>query len=267
MAHRWAAHVGVRRHSEAIPALLGLGFWTTLVLGFITMLVSCVLCGLLFLACGSDCFVITRGPHDDPDAPLRLDEAIWLSIHTFSSIGYGSIYPTCAAGQILVLLEYYVSIVITAIISAALIFKFLKPLPHVAFSDNVLIDTSADIDGDGVPDGTYLTFRMAKECPHALTDCQIEVSATIKHMVGTGGQDVMLELRSSSIPELQAWVVWHKIDEYSPLYSPLHDVSRFVGLNVRLSVFDTIYSQTVRIAKHYTPADCECSIYSLLLVR
>ena len=243
-------HVHVRRHSEAIAYALQLTFGMTLVLGLLSMVITCVLFAALFFACGSACFIVSRQDADE-DRPFAFDDVIWLSVHTFTTIGYGSIYPTCVAGQVLVLLEHYVSVVISGLITAALIFKFLRPTPHIRFSDNFLIDSSADIDGDGVPDGTYLTFRVVKESPQTLSDCDMAVHAMIKHQVGTGGSEIKLPLRSSKAPDLQAWVIWHKIDDHSPL----NNMSRFIGLTARLTVFDAIYGETVRVTKHYTKAD------------
>jgi inward rectifier potassium channel len=246
-----AQHINVRWHSEAIPWALQLSFRMTLLLGLLAMVAACLLFGGLFLSCGTDCFVISR-QNAEAEGPMKFLEATWLSIHTLTTIGYGSIYPTCAGGQVLVLLEHYVGLIISSVITALLIFKFLRPCPHIiTFSDKVLIDPSADIDGDGVPDGTYLTFRLVKESPQVLSDGEIEVHALIRHSVGSGGHPVKLLLRTSHAPDLQCWVIWHKIDKDSPL----HDLSRYMGITVRLRVFDAIYGESIRITKHYPKSD------------
>ena len=37
---------------------------------------------------------------------------LYLSLHTFSSVGYGSIYPTCAAAQWVVFVESYATLLV-----------------------------------------------------------------------------------------------------------------------------------------------------------
>jgi inward rectifier potassium channel len=245
-----AQHINVRWHSEAIPWALQLSFKMTLLLGLLAVVVTCVLFGGLFRACGTACFVISR-QNSEAEGPMTFLEATWLSIHTLTTIGYGSIYPTCAGGQVLVLLEHYVSIIISSVITALLISKFFRPSPQIIFSDKMLIEPSADIDGDGVPDGMYLTFRLVKESPQILIEGEVEVHALIRPSVGSGGHAARLQLRTSQAPDLQCWVIWHEIDKNSPL----HNLSLLMGITVRLSVFDAIYGDSVRITKHYTKTD------------
>ena len=55
--------------------------------------------------------------------PFSFEEALWLSVHTFSTVGYGSIYPVCLGGHFFVVFESFVSLLITATMGGAIFFE------------------------------------------------------------------------------------------------------------------------------------------------
>lgn len=114
-------HSGIRSHSELIPRLLQLRLTTMLMLGLVATFVTNFLFGAFYLACGEHCFALVSGK------PFSYLEMVWLSVHTFTSVGFGSAYPTCHSAQTLVLIEYYVSLVLSAVVVALFLFKFLQP--------------------------------------------------------------------------------------------------------------------------------------------
>jgi len=252
---RWAA----RFASEMIPRLLGLTLPTLLLSGLACTMVTCFLFGLLFHACGSDCFVL-----QPPGTEFTLMEMVWLSVHTFTTIGFGSAYPTCHVGQLLILLEYYASLVLSSLVVAVFLFKFLKPHPLVRFSTDCLVIENSRIDGELPNNGSFtkhrrlshitgkhLTLRIARESYYPLTDCKVVMSCVLRKRHGKGGNVVNVQLRMSEIHRLEVWDIWHAIDETSPLFENLDLVKQ---LYVQLTVRDTVYNQEVHLSHEYGPS-------------
>jgi hypothetical protein len=59
----------------------------------------CSVFAVFFYFFGTDCFSFSIDGVD-----FSFHELLWLSVHTFSSVGYGSVAPICAGAQVLVLL-------------------------------------------------------------------------------------------------------------------------------------------------------------------
>ena len=96
--------------SNLVPRLLQLHPSQVVVFGACFYAFWCVLFAGLYYAVGAECY--------SSDEDFNYKECLWLSIHTFSTVGYGSIYPTCVAGQLLVGVECYVALVGTPRIAA-----------------------------------------------------------------------------------------------------------------------------------------------------
>jgi len=227
---------------EFKPRLLQLSMATLLMAGLGASMAGCVLFAALFYAGGESCYSTTSGSDFD------FIEMLWLSVHTFTTVGYGSTYPICTWGQVLVLLEYYLSLVLSSLVGAVFLFKFLRPDPLVRFSTNCLVLEDFDMEGDGKDKGQHLAFRVARESYYHLLDCQITLKALMRRRNGQGGIVVPLEPVLSEIHDLELWEVFHRVDETSPLYGKL-DLLKMVY--VRFKAFDTSYKQEVRLSHEY----------------
>ena len=101
-----------------IPRLLRTGLPLILLGGLImNMAVICLFAGLLYAA-GEDCIAF----HDDANGTRNAqfyERVIWVSMHSFTTIGYGSGFPTCHTTEFLIFLEYYTSNVGAAAPNAA----------------------------------------------------------------------------------------------------------------------------------------------------
>ena len=89
---------------------------------------------LLYL--GGDDAVI--GLPDDVDA-TRFVDAFHLSVHTFSTIGYGSLQPNTLWAHIVVSFVGFWSVVYASILGGAIFMKLIRPDPRVKFSRNICI--------------------------------------------------------------------------------------------------------------------------------
>ena len=68
---------------------------------------------------------------------------VWVSVHTFSTVGFGNIAPvqSCIGAQVFVLIESFVSLLIVSTIGGYVVKKFLRPLSRVRFSKVILMNS------------------------------------------------------------------------------------------------------------------------------
>ena len=64
---------------------------------------------------------------------------LWLSSHTFTTVGYGSIYPTCAGGQILVVVEQYAAFLLGGFMCSIILVRAMQPAARFRFAKVALI--------------------------------------------------------------------------------------------------------------------------------
>jgi hypothetical protein len=154
----------IRQH-PLVVILSGLALYVAVLLVF-----ACV-----YYAIGEGCFYNTSGRFD-------FLEMTWLSVHTISTIGYGSVHPTCASSQLVVSVEAYVSVLVQAVVSAYVVFIFMRSRTRIRFSKNCLVtrDTHAyvpDIENgnDGAP--IDVNFRLMRQSLTAVRDARIYVQA------------------------------------------------------------------------------------------
>ena len=65
-----------------------------------------------------------------------------MSLHAFSTIGFGNIAPlqTCVGAQVVLLIESFVSVLVVSAIGGYVVKQFLRPISAVRFSTCVLIN-------------------------------------------------------------------------------------------------------------------------------
>ena len=83
----------------------------SIVLGFglVLYIVLTVVCAFLFFAAGPDCYLGVSGA-------FSFLPMLFLSLHTISTVGYGSVAPSyvCIGPHVVLLIESYLSIIVTA---------------------------------------------------------------------------------------------------------------------------------------------------------
>ena len=226
--------------ANLVPYLLSLRPSLVLVNGAVLYTCLCALFAGIYFSLGEACFAT--------DEEFTFAETFWLSVHTFTTVGYGSIYPTCTSGQLVVMFESYISLVVTSVMGGRILFEVMRPRSRVRFSNVMLLDQSEC----GTP---VLTFRMARECGSLLRDAKIQVQARFVWHDASGstqGRRETLMLRSSEFSQLEQWQVYHSIDGASPLLPLLGQLNtQLTGLEVSLVAFDTSYMQEVRLYVTY----------------
>ena len=121
------------RLGQLLPQIIRMPAWFVLLIGFILYLSVIVIFALLYHACSEDCYSFAHG------VEYSLAEMVWLSVHTFSSVGFGSIYPVCSSSQLLVMFESYAAIVVQSVIGAYVVFIVMRSRARIRFSKHVLV--------------------------------------------------------------------------------------------------------------------------------
>jgi len=198
---------------------------------------------LIYYSLGAECFAFSS---DSAEWDFR--RVLWLSVHTFSTIGYGTSVPDCTAAEVLVLLESYVALLLTFWFSGFTIFFAMRPRSRVRFSKNYLLSTEND--------ELLLQVRMVRESPHALRDARATVQAVLIEDEQADGSAmercVELKLVASTKSYLDQWTLCHHIVAGSPLWEIRTQLaSKLTGIDVSLCVYDTAYMQEMRLYASY----------------
>lgn len=271
-----------------------------LALGFCLYVGLCVVFSLGFLACGASCFFVG-------DGSFGFSSMFYLSVHTFSTVGYGrhapphllltplntlvsdpevsprlravldscfasSLYPSsnCVAPQLLMLLESYVGLMVTAALGGYVFTVFVRTRPPMRFSQKVLITKRsvhnvaiADLES-AAPDDVeeFLTLRVITS-EKSLRDVTCRMQATLWRAGGDGsfgdsskGRIESLELEQNYFTSIEQIQLYHKINAASPLHDLrevlLHQVE---CVDVAITATDTCTGQEVKLFKHYDKLD------------
>jgi inward rectifier potassium channel len=144
------------------------------------------------------------------------------------TIGYGVLAPNDTLSNVVVTVESFVSIGLTALITGVFFARFATPSARVIFSKVVIIAT---YDGQRT-----MMFRMANARATAIVEatCHVYIS---RDEILTDGERVRrihdLTLRRSTSPIFNlSWTAYHVIDEASPLFGLSLDQLRESAANI-----------------------------------
>jgi inward rectifier potassium channel len=134
--------------------------------------------------------------------------SFFFSVHTFATIGYGSIAPMSLGANLLVTLESLVGLLGFALATGVVFARFARPVAYVIFSRSALI---APYRG-----GTGFMFRMVNGRSNQLIELRAKVSVNLSRNGKREFHELGLERDQVTLLPL-AWTVVHPIDESSPL--------------------------------------------------
>ncbi|MCU0633776.1 MAG: ion channel [Gemmatimonadaceae bacterium] len=179
-------------------------------------------------------------------------QAFLFSVQTIGTIGYGAIVPIGRVANAIVIVEAFVSILLTAIVTGLTIARFTRPTARVRFSQQALIAPYGD--------GWALMLRMANARTSQLIELKAQVLFT--SFVREGAKSVRrfdrLTLEREQVVFFPlAWTVVHPITAESPLWglTPADLVEREAEVLVLLSGFDETHAQVVHARTSYKPAE------------
>lgn len=194
---------------------------------------------------GGDCVVGARSG--------SFADMFFFSVQTLSTIGYGGLSPKTPYANVIVTIEAFMGMVVTALLTGLVFAKFSLPTARVAFSNNAII---REFDGQ-----RSLVFRMANLRTNQIVDATLTVLLAQYEFFENGERfrrlyDLKLSRRRTSMFAL-SWTAIHIIDEDSPLLDLDVDDWRAneIELVVSLSGVDGTFGHTIQARHSYTLED------------
>lgn len=141
-------------------------------------------------------------------------DCFWFSVQTLATIGYGYLAPEDTLSNVVVTIESFLGIGLTAVVTGIFFARFSTASARVLFSKTAII---ADHEG-----ALTLMFRMANERDTAIVEATLHVYISRDEVLSTGERvrriyDLSLR-RSTSPIFFMSWTAYHTIDASSPLY-------------------------------------------------
>lgn len=205
----------VRR--TGLPFLTSLNFYhlvltlkwrTFILLTLIYYFLSNIMFGIFYTILGANALIDSS---NEPFANI-LVRGFFFSVQTFATIGYGTIHPVGVVANLVVTLESYYSMIVTALVTGIVFARFSRPTATIIFSDKAVIAPYHD--------GIGLMFRIANGKTSQLIELQAQVSLS-----WTENEDgiparrfaaLNLERKRVAFFPL-SWTIVHPIDKDSPL--------------------------------------------------
>jgi inward rectifier potassium channel len=139
-------------------------------------------------------------------------DAFCFSVQTMGTIGYGSMYPTTAAANVVMIVESVTSLLVTALATGLVFTKFARSSSRVVFSRQAVISPM-----DGVP---TLMIRVGNERANSILEATIRVALMRTVHLKEGSvfyRMVDLKLSRDRSPAMaRSWTVMHPIVDGSP---------------------------------------------------
>lgn len=174
--------------------------------------------------------------------------ATFFSIETFTTVGYGGLYPGSTYAHMVASLNALVGLMSFALVTGLIFARFAKPQAHLIFSKVALIGPYLDYQG--------FQFRIVNRRESKIIDVQATVVFTWIDRNGEEGwrRYAPLKLERSAVALLPLhWTIVHPIDEYSPLYGKTAEELRQKNAEIIVLIkgFDETYSQLVHTNTSY----------------
>ncbi len=201
-----------------------------------------------YLLCGRD--ALGGDSADSLGGPFW--KAFFFSVHTFATIGYGSIVPRGIAANVLVTIESLFGLLGFALATGLLFSRFSRPTGKLLFSKTAIIAPYRGM--------TAFMFRIVNARSSQLIELDVKVQfSRIESRAGgpIRKYDQLTLERTHVVFFPLSWTVVHPITEKSPLYGLSHEdlVERDAEFLILLSGVDETFSQTVHSRSSYKPEE------------
>ncbi|MCY7348347.1 MAG: hypothetical protein LH614_19300, partial [Pyrinomonadaceae bacterium] len=223
--------------------------WTTfLVLTLLLYFLSNVVFGVFYAAFGESALV------DTSEIPLDnlLLRGFFFSVQTFATIGYGTIHPIGIAPNLLVTIESYYSMIVTALITGIVFARFARPTARVLFSEIAVV---APYRG-----GEGFMFRMVNGRSSQLLEVGVQVlfSRFVEQNGKISRQFDYLELERNRVAFFPlALTIVHPIDDTSPMFRlTAEDLKKSdAEILILISATDETFASIVHTRSSYKAAE------------
>lgn len=227
--------------------MLNLPQWKFIIIIFIFFIAINTFFALIYYIIGPQQF---EGLIPNCQGWIFFKEIFYFSTQTFTTVGYGHVYPVGDAANFVAGLEALTGFLSLAIATGLIYGRFSKPKSYLIFSDHALISPYKG--------GKAIMFRFAAyKDKHTLTDLEIRVNAglLLAENEKADYKYFSLALERSKVENMpMSWTVVHPIDEQSPFYgfSEADMKNADAELYVLLRGFDDVYSNYVQQRTSYT---------------
>jgi inward rectifier potassium channel len=198
----------------------------------------------LFLMCGPDAL----GGMSAESMGGRFLRALFFSVETFATIGYGNIYPVGPSANWVMTIESIISIFAIALLTGLVFARFARPTAALLFSDVAVI---APYHGK-----TGFMFRITNARSNQLMELEAKVQFT--RLDGTGRRYTQLKLERTKVMFFPlSWTIVHPIDESSPMFALEHEdlVRTDAEFLILISGIDETFAQAVHARSSYKPEE------------
>ena len=218
-----------------------IGLSVKLILGY---LFCCVFFSVLFM-------FDTNGLNTD----LTWTKSLAFSVQTFSTIGYGALYPSSDFSHTIVFIESFVGIVYTAVITGLIFTKVSLPASKILFSKQVIFLTYNK--------KPTISFRLANAKGANIVDAKVGLYLLCREVNEEGVNlnrihDLKLVRDHSPLFAL-SWNLFHSIDESSPLFGMTKKEieEKVIYFIVTVQGHERLYNQQIYDRYTYEPQSWE----------
>ena len=191
-------------------------------------------------------YLLSGGKSCLANFPKRTDgwrdilEIFFFSNQTFTTVGYGHIYPDCISTNVLASVEAFMGFVFFAVVTGAFYTKFTRPTIGLKLSDVAVFDNFKGIKA--------FKFMLANEYENRVVDVEVTLDLIRLELVEGRFKKrfYQMYLFRKRIPYLYVpWTVVHEIDEKSPLFGLTKADFETQNLEffVQVKFFDESHSQ------------------------
>ena len=184
-------------------------------------------------------------------------QALFFSVQTLTTVGYGSLYPRGLAANTVAALEAAMGLMGFALATGLLFARFSRPSARLAFSRNMVVAPYLG--------GSALQFRIANQRANVLMELQTDMMLMTVEQGGNGQlrrkfAELKLERRNIFFLAL-TWTLVHPLDESSPLWGKTaQDLQRLQAeVLILIRGFDDTFSQVVHSRYSYRWDEIEWS--------
>ena len=167
--------------------------------------------------------------------PGYFPDAVFFSIETLATVGYGYMNPGSTYGHIVASTEILLGMVEVAAVTGLLFARFSRPTSRIMFSDVAVITPF-----NGVP---TLMLRTGNERGNLILEASVRATlirreTTLEGQIFTRFYDLQLEREHSGVFAL-TWTILHKIDESSPFWGKSQEDLHNEGATLSVAVSGT----------------------------
>lgn len=174
---------------------------------------------------------------------------LFFSIETFSTVGYGFMYPATVYAHVVASVEIFIGLLSVALVTGLMFARFSRPRARILFSKVAVIGRF-----DGAP---TLMVRVANERHNPILEADVSMTLIRWETTSDGERfrrqhDLRL-MRHHSAAFALSWAVMHPITNESPMHGyTLEDMNK-TELLIAVSVkgLDEILEQTVHARGEY----------------